>query len=117
MDDLIILDKRLESVLRGFQQESHGADFGITEKACSHEEFAELKKAGYVEAIDTSSYARWSYIAKLTYKGIHYFELKKQYKRKQRQPKIFEWVRYGITTLIALAALAVSIIALFTKAQ
>lgn len=115
MDDLVILGKRLESVLRRFQQESHGAEFGVIEKDCSHEEFLELKKAGYVEAIDTSSFERWSYIAKLTYKGIHYFEFKKQYKRKQRQPKIWEWVRYGITTLIALAALAVSIIALLRK--
>ena len=117
MDDFVILDKRLELVLREFQKESRGAEFGVTEKACSQEEFIELMKAGYVEAIDTSNYERWAYIAKLTYKGIHYFELKKQYKRRQRQPKIWEWVRYGITTLIALAALAVSIIALFAKAQ
>lgn len=115
MEELILLDKHLEEILREFQKASQGKEFGATEKDCTQEEFIELMKNGFVEALDTSSMERWAYIAKLSYKGVHYFSLKKEYLRKKRKPKVWEWIRYGITTLIALAALAVSIIALLTK--
>ena len=77
----------------------------------------QLRDNGFIEVGFNPLIIPFESKCKLTYYGKHYFELKKQYKKSLRRPKIWEWIRYGITTLIALAALAVSIIALFTKAQ
>ena len=67
-----------------------------------------LVKKGYLVRKDMYSKVWYD----LTYKGEHYFEDKKRYKKQQRNSKIIEWTRYGITTIIAVAGLIVAIIAL-----
>ncbi len=58
----------------------------------------------------------FGYLVNVTEKGKHYFEDKKIFlqqeiklKKKERNDKIVGWVRWGITTAIALVALLLSI--------
>lgn len=49
------------------------------------------------------------YLLSPTQKGKEYCKNKEKYIKEQRKSKIIEWVRYAITTIIALAALIISI--------
>lgn len=115
MSEFTILNNNLEQYLRRVQERAKKCPFGLPLDIEHLSEMDELNRLGYVSYKTIQAPGRQMKRADLTYNGEHYFDLKKEYLDKQRQQKIWEWVRYGITTLIALAALAVSIIALLTK--
>lgn len=51
----------------------------------------------------------------LTNKGENYFEKKKKFLKQKRNLKISEWAKFGISTVISIVALVVSIISLYKK--
>jgi len=64
-----------------------------------------LEKKGLVLCCNTLSSAA----AILKQEGKYYFATEKKQKKIEKNRIVIEWVRYGITTLIAIAALVVSI--------
>lgn len=101
------LDKRLESFL--FEIKKHvgcSCTFYLSENEFSGDNIKALIERGFLQRIDDRNYS-------FTYIANNYTELKKDYERQTLKIKIQDNVRYLITTLIALSALIVAIIALF----
>jgi ABC-type taurine transport system substrate-binding protein len=72
-------------------------------------ELNNLYKSGFIDSHNQKA------VTRLTQKAKCYFEDKEKYLKQQRQIKIIDYIKYGITTFIALAALIVSIIAICKK--
>ena len=106
-----ILDTNFERVLPQILEKPKEEYDEIDVTNLSQEIICELINMDYI----SGGFARINsnkVFVKVTYKGKNYFDNKKSFLKRERWTKIGEWVRYGITTAIALGALIVSIIAI-----
>lgn len=117
-NSFILLDKSLEDTLKQLYEDTFNGvveDFCLKSAVYSENHIKELERYGYVTIKDSSTLSGWECLATLTYNGINYFKNKKQFIKENRKAKWGEWIRYGITTLISIAALVISIISLLKE--
>lgn len=112
LQTFISLDKKLENTLRELIEQSFNGcieQFHITESDFDANEIQELAKCQYISITDTRTLSETSWLVSLTYNGKNYFAHKQEYVRINRNHKIIEWLRYGITTAISIAALIIAL--------
>lgn len=117
-NSFVLLDKPLEDTLKQLHEDTfYGTveDFCLKSSVYSENHIKELEKYGYITTKDSSTLSGWGCLVTLTYNGINYFKIKKQFIKENRKIKWGEWIRYGITTLISIAALIISIISLLNE--
>lgn len=115
MQDFVLLDEYLESVLLKLQKETDDfvwKHFSISDKEYDMDAIEKLNSYDYVTLKKASDLSSQIYLISLTYTGKNYFRLKKIYKKEIKRSKRAERIKYAINTAISLAALAVAIISL-----
>lgn len=113
-----ILSTRLEQILSKLLNNENQDNIVIHRSICELHEIKALAEKGFVE-IHSKHYNLLPVVVSLTQNAFEYFSDKEKYikskeleKHKANVAKITDWVRYSITTLIAIGALIVSIIAI-----
>lgn len=105
-----MLSKQEERVLRYIVEQNNQKGVDVSSQCNSLTEAIQvvesLEKKGYVINCNTFSNA----IAILKPEGNAYFEQQLISKKLHKKEKIIDWIKYGITTLIAIAALIVAIV-------
>ena len=105
-----MLNKQEEKILKYMIEKNTYESIDVTSQCDSIEESIQivesLEKKGLVINCNTLSNA----IAILKQEGKHYFEQQAILIKTKRKEKWTEWIRYVITTLIAIAALIISIV-------
>lgn len=109
-----LLDKKLEVLLKELSDADNTDYIDTRNYDCRHNELDALEESGYIEQKRNRSGSPTVNIS-LTYDGLHYFEQKQHLLNNNRKNNIKERVRYGITTVVAVGALIVSIVSLCIK--
>lgn len=118
-DESFCLNDELENTLTEIQRKRTKSPSG--EIVCTDnltidkKNLYELAQRGMIDIVCDEKNPPIGCFVELTYSGMHYFDEKNVYKKRKRRAEIKDWVRYGITTLIAIAALIVSVISICRK--
>ena len=108
-----LLNANLENLLKKLLESYKDEPMNVNSLTCERNEIEHLIEENYFKIhCSNDSLSGWCYFVYPTQKAITYFEDKKSYNKQKRNSKIIEWLRYGITTAIAIAGLIVAIIAL-----
>lgn len=103
------LEKTLTKIVEEYRTTEK--EISVDGKQYIKQDVDELIKTGYLKKMDCSTCSGWEYLVTPTEKALHY----KEYKQQSIKPKVIDWLKYGITTLIAIGALIVAIISLCRK--
>lgn len=112
-----MIDKETEEILQKCIQNAENYPQVLRDmlEKCSQDEEDVLRsqiklliEEGYLSKIQWAS--NLPYYGRIEQKGRMYFINKEKQRKLEMKKTVVEWVRYGITTIIALAALIISII-------
>jgi len=109
-----LLDNNFENVLNQILDRPELTSKEIEVTDLDQEIIRGLITKGYLRGGNTRINSNKVFII-LTYDGKFYFERKKAFLKQKRHSTIIEWIRYGITSAIAIGALIVSIFSFFKQ--
>lgn len=98
-----ILDKESEKTLKKIIEQNI---IQVDKSQFDKQIIEKLIRLGLLKGDNISAFEGWSYIIEVTRDGQIYFVQKNKFIKS----KIFDWLKYGITTLIAIIALIISIV-------
>lgn len=110
-----LLEKNLEDLLSMLLEKENKENIVVSNYMCERFEIDALAEKGYIKITSKPS-IHLPIVVSLTQNAFDYFDNKEKatqevqkVKKSERNAKIIDWVKYAITTAVAIAALFISI--------